>query len=171
MLGLRWEDVGEESLTVKQAMARTYSGESYMDEPKTPSSVRTIHLSELDLASLRQHRAYQAEDRLLVGRHFEDNGLVFATNVGTPISPRNLYRQFTGLVKDAGLPVIRFHDLRHTHATMLLEASVHPKVVQERLGHSQISVVLDTYSHALPTMQKEATQKIDALLRRFVKDS
>ena len=170
ILGLRWEDVGEDALRVRQSLVEV-SGELIFSTPKTPSSIRTISLSEEDLASLRRQKVYQAEDKLSMGRHYQDSNLVFTTSPGTPFRPRNFTRQFKEIVRQTDLPEIRLHDLRHTHATMLLEAGEHPKVVQERLGHSQIAIVYDTYSHVLPSMQKEATRKIDELLKKFVKDS
>lgn len=91
-------------------------------------------------------------------------GLVFTTPTGRPISPRNILRHFKSVIEQTGLPDIRFHDLRHTHATLLLAAGVHPKVVQERLGHSQISLTLDTYSHVIPSLQTEAADQFEAIL-------
>lgn len=91
--------------------------------------------------------------------------LLFTTSGVTPISPRNLIRHYQSVLEAAQRPVIRFHDFsRHTFATLLLSAGVHPKVVQERLGHSQISLTLDTYSHAIPSMQQEGAEKIDDLM-------
>jgi integrase len=84
---------------------------------------------------------------------------------GTPLDHRNLYRDFKALLKEAGLPDIRFHDLRHTAATLMLQQGVHPKVVQERLDHADISLTLNTYSHVLPSMQEEAAEKMDELLK------
>jgi site-specific recombinase XerD len=89
--------------------------------------------------------------------------LIFTTSTGKPISSRNVVRHFKSVIEKEGLPDIRFHDLRHTHATMLLSAGTHPKVVQERLGHSQISLTLDTYSHVIPTMQREASDQFEAM--------
>jgi hypothetical protein len=94
-----------------------------------------------------------------------NQGLVFVTSHGTPISPRNLIRHFKQALKEAGLPEIRFHDLRRTHASLLLAAGVHPKLVQERLGRSQINLKLDTYSHVIPSLQKEAAEKMKELFK------
>jgi integrase len=93
-------------------------------------------------------------------------GLVFCRENGTPVRPRTFSRTFDQHVADAGLPRIRLHDLRHTHATLALEAGVHPKVVSERLGHATIAITLDTYSHAIPAMEEEAAERIAALLGR-----
>ncbi len=101
------------------------------------------------------------EARLAAGGSYADPGLVFATSVGTPI--RNLRRSWARIKELAGLDV-RFHDLRHAHATLLLQANVHPKIVAERLGHSRVELTLNTYSHVLPGLQEEAAAKLDAVL-------
>ncbi|OPA21036.1 hypothetical protein BHL47_29015 [Bacillus cereus] len=95
---------------------------------------------------------------------YTDYDLVVCTNIGTPCSPRNLLRSFYSLIEKINVTKIRFHDLRHTHATLLLKEGIHPKVVAERLGHSNIRVTLDTYSHVLPSMQLETANKINDLL-------
>ena len=114
--------------------------------------------------ALREHRARQLDERLDWGAAYQDRGLVFCREEGTPIWPRTFSRSFDHHVRDARLPKIRLHDLRHTHATLALEAGVHPKVVQERLGHATIAITLDTYSHAIPAIQEDAATKIAALL-------
>ena len=92
--------------------------------------------------------------------------LVFATELGKPLHPRNLFRAFRQITKQACVSVIRFHDLRHSHATLLFAAGTHPKVVSERLGHATISIALDTYSHVPPGMQKDAVTQLDALFNQ-----
>ncbi len=115
--------------------------------------------------ALRRHRIAQAEERLALGGAWEDHDLVFANEVGRPVEVRNLMRRsFLPLLKKAGLPRIRFHDLRHSAATLLLGQSVHPKVVAEMLGHSRISTTLDLYSHVTPTMQREAVDALESVL-------
>ena len=91
--------------------------------------------------------------------------MIFSTRIGTPMFPANMYKDFKILLKQLDLPDIRFHDLRHTAATLMLQQGIHPKIVQERLGHSDISMTLNTYSHVLPSMQEEAAEKLDELLR------
>jgi integrase len=117
---------------------------------------------------LRKHRAEQARERLLMGKGYKDQDLVFAQHDGNVWLPDRFTGSFRRLVRTAKLGHIRFHDLRHSHATQLLMQGVHPKVVSERLGHSSISITLDTYSHVLPGIQEEAAAKIDAALRRAV---
>lgn len=134
-------------------------------EPKTGSSRRQVALTKAAVDALRRHRVAQAEERLALGAAWEDNDLLFANEIGRPIEARNLLRRsFFPLLERAGLPRIRFHDLRHTAATLLLSQGVHPKVVAEMLGHARISTTLDLYSHVTPTMQREATQALDAVL-------
>lgn len=98
-------------------------------------------------------------EKLKAGNEYVNHDLVTCTCQGTVLSPRNLLRTFKGLIQKSNVPDIRFHDLRHTHATSLLLEGINPKIVAERLGHSKVSVTLDTYSHVLPNMQKEAAEK------------
>ena len=134
-------------------------GRLHLVEPKTARSRRRIDLPQMAIAALERHRAAMlAEGKGAVA-------WVFCNTKGGPLRRSHFHRQtFKPLLKRAELPDIRFHDLRHTSATLLLSAGVHPKVVQERLGHSQISVTLDTYSHVLPTLQREAAGKLDGIL-------
>lgn len=113
---------------------------------------------------LRRHRSKLRDVAALAGDDWRQNDLIFLSTLGTPIDPRDLYRRFQALLKRAGLPKIRFHDLRHTSATLMLQQGVHPKIVQERLGHSSISLTLDTYSHVVPHLQSEAAQLIEDLV-------
>jgi integrase len=121
-------------------------------------------------AGLKTHRKRQLEERLAVGRAWEDHGLVFTSPIGTALDPRNATREFPMLLKAAGLPVVRFHDLRHTAATLLLAQGVDPRTIMETLGHSQISLTMNTYSHVLPALQAEAAAKVDAVLGTIARD-
>ena len=134
-------------------------------ETKTSGSRRQVMLSKQPLDALRRHRATQAEERLRAGAAWDDQELVFSNQIGRPIAAGNLLRRsFEPLLKRAGLPRIRFHDLRHTSATLLLGQGVHPKIVAEMLGHTQISTTLDLYSHVTPTMQRQAAEAFDSIL-------
>lgn len=134
-------------------------GKLWLDEPKTAKARRQIELPAVAVLALREHRKRQ-----LAEGHWRTDGHVFTDTQGGPIRKSGLRRRsFEPLLKKAGLPRIRFHDLRHTAATLALGEGVHPKIVQEMLGHSQIAITLDTYSHVLPSMQKEAAAKMDAL--------
>lgn len=98
-------------------------------------------------------------------RHTHRNrGLIFTTSTGGPISPRNLIREFKKAISGAGLPDLSVHGLRHSHASLLLSTGVHPKLVQERLGHASITLTMDTYSHVIPSMGEEVARKIDDLM-------
>lgn len=165
LLGLRWQDVDLErgTATVKQQLSRAGEHPSF-SEPKTAHGARIVSLPESLVVALRKAKSVEEEERKAYGKDYQNYDLVWHVPGGRPINPRNLNRQFKSLLKKAGLPDMRFHDLRHTHATILLQAGTHPKVVQERLGHSQIAVTMDTYSHVIPALQTQAAQDIDKLL-------
>jgi integrase len=134
-------------------------------EPKTMSSRRRVVLSALAVEALKRHKARQASDRLRVGALWDDLDLVFPNEIGRPMNPSNLVRRhYRPLLERASLPVLRFHDLRHTAATLLLEANVNTKVVSEMLGHSQVGVTMDLYQHVTPTMQQQAADTFDGIL-------
>ncbi len=128
---------------------------------KTPKSRRLIVLPHFVVKVLIQHRELQEAARQLKGDAWEENGLVFPNGYGRFLDQGQLHVMFHKVLKKAGLPDIRFHELRHSAASFLLSMGVHPKVVQEILGHSTISMTLDTYSHVLPSMQQEAMDKMD----------
>jgi len=168
LLALRWRDVDLEggTLQVRATLQRTRDGFQFA-EPKTARSRRQVALTKPAVEALRRHRSRQLEERLQMGAAWEDNDLVFANEVGRPIEAGNLIRRsFHPLLDRAGLQHIRFHDLRHTAATLALGKGVHPKIVAEMLGHSQIAVTLDLYSHVTPTMQRQAAEALEAALSR-----
>ena len=137
-----------------------------LGEPKTARSRRTIRLTTSAVTALRNHLSRQLEEMERVGSIYQPGGLIFATETGTIINPSNLRnRSFKPLLETAGLPTIRFHDLRHTYATLLLSKDVNPKVVSEMLGHSSMSVTLDIYSHLLPDMQEKAAKALEEALK------
>ena len=152
LLGLKWQDVDLENATVSVRRTLTKSGgRLLLGEPKTKKSRRTIQLTDEAARALREHLVRQVEHIQRHGDLYRDEGLIFASKVGTLINPTNLrQRSFASLLKQAALPKIRFHDLRHTCATLLLSRNVHPKFVQELLGHANIAITLDTYSHVIP---------------------
>jgi integrase len=104
------------------------------------------------------------EYRRLAGEKWQENDLIFPTRLGTPMHPTSMTKDFNLVLAKAGLPNLRFHDLRHTAATLMLQQGIHPKIVQERLGHADISLTLNTYSHVMHGMQEEAASKLDELL-------
>ena len=168
MLGLKWEDVDLDGSTVRvrRTLTRTGNGKGLaLGEVKTKKSRRTVGLRPEAVDALKRHRVRQAKEKLAAGGVYEDRGLVFAGEIGNLINPSNLrQRSFAALLKKAGLPHITFHDLRHTCASLLFQRNVHPKFVQELLGHASVSITLDTYSHMLPGMGGEVTDAMGEAL-------
>lgn len=166
LLGLRWADVNLDgrALVVAQTLQEAY-GKLHFKEPKTVKSRRAVTLPGVVVDALRIHRAAQAKKTLAREPGYVESDLVLAAPGGGPWWPSNFDRVWRRFKTKQKLE-IRFHDLRHTHATQLLKAGVHPKVVSERLGHASIGITLDTYSHVMPGMQEEAAEKIDAGLRK-----
>lgn len=159
LLALQWSDIDLEArcIYVRHTLLE-YGGKLELGEPKTERSRRRVDLPAFVAAGLREHRK-----RMMAEGH--PGPWVFCDTSGGPLRKSNLTRRdFHPLVEAAGLPRIRFHDLRHTAATLMLLAGIHPKVVQETLGHASISITLDLYSHVLPSMQLDAAQRIDDLL-------
>src|SRR5215204_3975801 len=154
LLALKWQDVDMENATVSVRRTLTRSGGRYaLGEPKTKKSRRSIRLAPQAAEALRQHLERQLSEMQMLGDAYADEGLVFTTDTGAPINPSNVrQRSFAPLLRKAGLPHIRFHDLRHTCATLLLSKGTHPKFVQELLGHATVAITLDTYSHVIPSM-------------------
>ena len=156
LLGLRWCDVDLDmaSLSVVQTLYKR-SGVYKMVEPKSSKSRRRIALSPSLSLLLRDYKDEQNVRGILFGESLVDSDLVFCHPDGKPLDQRVVSHTFAKVLKKAGLPHIRFHDLRHTHATLLLKAGIHPKIVSERLGHANIGITLDTYSHVLPGLQEK----------------
>ncbi|MDP9373215.1 MAG: site-specific integrase [Chloroflexota bacterium] len=164
VLGLRWEDVDLDAGTLRVAVAvQRRKGVKELVEPKTEQSRRTLPLPAVLVAVLRAHRVRQLEERLAMGERWHEQGLVFPSTVGTPLEPRNVTRHYKQLLKRASLPDVRFHDLRHSCATLLVAQGVHPRLVMEYLGHSQISLTMNTYAHVLPEAQREVASLMDTL--------
>jgi len=165
LLGLKWADIDWKGGTLQiQRQLQYLDGEFQFTELKSAKARRTVALPVMAVAALKKHRSQQNETRLALGEDWQDMDLMFTSEVGTPLHKSSLrIRSFNPILDKAGLPRIRFHDLRHTAATLLLAQGVHPKLVQEQLGHSQISLTLDTYSHVLPAMQREVASKMDAI--------
>ncbi|MBA7662682.1 putative defective protein IntQ [subsurface metagenome] len=169
LLGLRWCDVDLDmaSLSVVQALYKR-SGVCRMIKPKSSYSRRRIALSPSLALLLREYKAEQQTQRILLGKLPADSDLVFSHLDGKPRDPGVVSHTFAKVLKKAGLPHIRFHDLRHTHATLLLKGGIHPKIVSERLGHANIGITLDTYSHVLPGLQERAAERFDEMLETGV---
>lgn len=167
LLALKWRDIDLESarLSVRRTVTKD-GGKLLLGEPKTKKSRRTIALTDGAVNALRQHITRQMEEMEILGDDYRDEGLVFTSEVGTLINPTNLRRRsLAKLLKRAKLPKsVRFHDLRHTCATLLFTSGVHPKHVQELLGHAGIAITLDTYSHVIPGMGDRTARAIESLL-------
>jgi integrase len=165
LLGLRWADVDLDvgRLMVRRALQRQKAGLIFTS-PKTSRSRRSIMLSDVAIAALKHHRKLQNEARLQLGAGWQDQDLIFANEIGGPLDPSWQTAIFKAALRSANLPVIRFHDLRHTAATLLLTQGVHPKVVADMLGHATITITLDTYSAYVPAMHTQAAAAMDAIL-------
>lgn len=166
LLALRWKDIDLEEgrLTVNQSLEQTKTGLRFK-MPKTERSRRQVPLPGVALDFLKDHKRQQNEERLRLGPVYQNNDLIFPRPDGSLMAPDSFSTNFAAFMRRSKLKRIRFHDLRHSHATQLLTQGVHPKIVSERLGHSNIGITLDTYSHVLPGMQEDAVLKIDASLR------
>ncbi len=169
ILALRWADIdfGSNQLSVSRSLELTTKGLNFKT-PKTAKSRRRIALPQVITRMLSALKVSQAAEKLRLGPAWQDNDLVFPRRDGTPWRPDSFSSQFSALVRYHKLPHVRFHDLRHTHATQLLKQGVHPKIVSERLGHSNIAITLDTYSHVLPGMQESAIEALDASLAAVI---
>jgi integrase len=164
-LGLRWEDVDLER--ARLSIVRQLTTVNYtvtVSEPKTAKGRRAIALDATTVKALRTHRARQNEERLKNAVVWQDSGLVFTQEDGSPLHPQRFSAWFVQRRLAAGLPPIRLHDVRHSYATAALSAGVAAKVVSERLGHANTTITLDTYSHVLPALQEDAADKVAALI-------
>jgi integrase len=167
LLGLRWEDVDLETgaLQVRRTLSESRERGHIFEPPKNGKG-RNVRLTAKARAALKDHRKRQLEERMRLADLWEDNGLVFPNQVGRTMNASNLAaRSFKPLLKRAGLPeAVRVHDLRHTCATILFQLGHHPKKVQELLGHANIGITLDTYSHVLPGMGDDLADAMDRAL-------
>lgn len=170
ILALRWRhlELGDNrrQLAVTESAEQTKDGVRYK-EPKS-GRARTVALSASTVAELRAHRLRQAEEQLRLGLRPDGDSFVVAQVDGAPLQPRSLTHEWVRVLGKTTLPRIRFHDLRHTHASQMLSAGVHPKVASERLGHSSIGITLDLYSHVMPGMQADAAEQVDVALQAAI---
>lgn len=165
VLGLRWADVDfdEARLSVRQALI-SVAYDMQLSDVKTGAGRRTIDLDERTISVLRQWRRRQAEEKLLLDSGYYDHDLAFCRADGDPIHPDLFSQTFDRAVAKSGLPEITLHDLRHTHATVLLKAGVPVKVVSERLGHANPAFTMSVYQHVIPGMQAEAAAIFSKLI-------
>lgn len=164
ILGLRWRDISFEKNLIYVKQVLTHDGKELKLGTKTVSGMRTISITD----SLCKQLLITKKDIQLLkkmnGKNFRDNDLVICTKKGSPVNSSNLIRAFKKDILKVGLPLIRFHDMRHTHATMLIEQNINPKLIQERLGHARIGITLDIYSHVLPSMQQQVAERLDQMV-------
>jgi integrase len=164
ILGLQWSDLNEDLTIAHVRRSLQPVGGLSFQEPKSSRSRRTVALPAFLRPYLERQRKDQEARRARNPGRWKDTGLVVDAGGGSPVHPDTLSSGWIRLVRQAGLPHLRFHDLRHGHATLMLLQGVHPKIVSERLGHASIGITLDIYSHVLPSMQSEAADAFDRLL-------
>ena len=164
ILGLRWSDIdpGDTIAHVRRSIQPTKTGLVF-ENPKTRRSRRAVVLPEFLHPYLERQRKDQNRRRVRQGAAWCESDLVIDRGDGSALNPDTLSSGWSRFLRSAGLPHVRFHDLRHAHATLMLSKGVHPKIVSERLGHASIGITLDTYSHVLPSMQEEAAQAVDEI--------
>ncbi|SFX82339.1 Site-specific recombinase XerD [Thermoactinomyces sp. DSM 45891] len=165
ILALKWKDcdLDQREVTINKTLTLV-DYQLAFDDPKTTRSKRIISLPEFAATCLKRHKAQQNQDKLKMGTGYKENDLVVATNEGNPLYPTSINADFNSIIKNTFLPKIRFHDLRHSHATLLLQMGENPKVVSERLGHAHIGTTLGTYSHILPNMQKNLADNFNLIM-------
>lgn len=166
LLGLKWVDLdwNHQTLKIERQLLRPNGNGVEFSVPKTKFGMRSIALGNKTIQVLRRHFERQQRERIAAGANWQEYELIFTTSNGTPIHPRNLLRDFKILLRNAGLPPRRFHDLRHAAASLMLNNNIAPIIVSRRLGHAKASITLDVYAHLIPSMQTEAAEMIDELI-------
>ncbi|MEV2281227.1 site-specific integrase [Paenibacillus larvae] len=167
ILGLRWKDVDLKTgkASIRQALTKTKMGLIFQ-EPKTKNAKRQIALSQEVISALKKHKHWVNKNMVQHGPEYQNHDLVCCHEDGRPIAPRTLQNVLHKRCEALELPNIRFHDLRHTHATIMLQLGQHPKVVSERLGHGRVGITMDIYSYVLPDMQKDAADIFESALKK-----
>lgn len=170
LLALRWQDIDIDRavLGVRRTLTRDRDGHWTYGEAKSAAGKRSLSLPPSCVAALKRHKASQSARRLHWGDAWQESGHVFDRGDGAPLPQSTSDHQFRRLLDRLTLPRIRFHDLRHTAATLMLEEGVHPRVAQQRLGHSNVGVTLKRYSHVAPSMERDAADRLEARLSRRV---
>ncbi len=172
LLALKWSDLDwqKKTLKVQRQLKRGDHENGYYTSPKTKAGKRSINLGAVTITHLRTCYERQRLDRLSAGEGWKENDLIFPSTNGTPMDQSNLIKSFKRFLREAGLPEIRFHDLRHTAASLMLNHGIPPIIVSRRLGHSKVSITLDIYGHLMPEMQNEAADLMDELVTPVVID-
>lgn len=164
-MGLKWQDINfnDNTLHVERNLVVARK-ELIFKEPKNETSIRTLKIPLTLVAILRKHKKEQLKNKLLFGKEYVDYDLVICKDNGQPINPSSFSHKFGVFIKKNNLPHIRFHDLRHTNATIMLQSNIAPKIASSRLGHSSINVTMDIYTHVLSSMEEETADKLDKLI-------
>lgn len=169
ILGLRWKDIDlDDGMIYVSNNLQLVNKELKLTATKTEKSKRPVKMNKTTITYLRRQKIMQAKNRLMLGEEYKDMDFVCCWDHGVPFRPDYITQTFSRIIKKLEITKISFHDLRHTHATLLLKEGIHPKIVSERLGHSKVSITLDTYSHVIPDMQTEAAEKIEEMLFKKV---
>jgi integrase len=165
ILGLKWGDIDFESgtLEVRRQLQRI-EGKLQLMETKSEEGVRRLVLPTVVITSLNRHRGRQNEERAVAGDQWHESDLLFTTTIGTPIDARHVIRRHHAIVKAAKIPHLRFHDLRHSAATLLLAQGVSPKYISQLLGHKQVAFTMQTYAHVKPESQRQVADMMDSIL-------
>lgn len=165
ILGLKWENVNFNKgyISVEQALYSTSNGLEF-SSPKTDKSIRKIAIPKTLINELKKHKIKQAKNKLKLGSVYQENNVVCCNENGSLINPKSFSRKFHTLLKVNKLPIIRFHDLRHSHASLLVKLGVQPKVISERLGHSNINITMDLYSHVYEETDKKVANMFEKML-------
>lgn len=166
LLALRWQDIDfiYSQIYVNRSLHQLKDGSFIFTQPKSAKSSRTIALTPSTMLMLKEYQEKQKLERAMSGNPLTDTDLVFSNLEGEPLRPNTITRAWTTLTANCGLKRIRLHDARHTHASLMLKQGIHPKIVQERLGHSSIQMTIDTYSHVAPGIQEAAANRFDEIL-------
>lgn len=164
ILGFRWKYIDFEHGKLSVVQTLSHDGKTLSSETKTKASMRSIFLNAHILTDLIKHNQIVVQEKDHAGSMYQDHNLVVCTAIGTPVIPRNLLRSFYRIMEEADVPRIRFHDLRHTVASLILGQGVNSKIVQEILGHADVRITLDIYSHVLPSVHKDTAQEYGDLL-------
>ena len=166
LLALKWTDIDwdRNTISIQRQLKRKYEKKDYYSSLITKSGRRTISLGVNTIDKIRDHHQQQMIEKKEMGDRWEENELIFPSTIGTPMHQRNLLRRFKNLIQESGLREIRFHDLRHTAASLMLNHGISPLIVAKRLGHSKVSITLDTYGHLFPGMQQESANLIDGFI-------
>ncbi|MEC9309757.1 MAG: site-specific integrase [Chloroflexota bacterium] len=162
LLGLQWKDVDHLNIYVTRVLHHNKGGEIVIEEPKTKQSKRRLDIDPATALELHKYRQWKEAN----GSVCKDDDLIFMDLDGKLFSPSSVYRTFKNTLSKLGIDDVRFHDLRHTHASLMLKQNTNPKIIQERLGHSSTMITMDTYGHLMPNMQKDAVLNFADLLKQ-----